>query len=84
MLGSHTLTDSEVDVVDRIGPSDGTSAVRVRLYVPRERVEPAAGVIYFHGGAFVLGDLELEHPRCLEMAKETKAVMIAARLPSCA
>ena len=78
MLGSHTLTDPEVDIVDRIGPSDGTSTVRVRLYVPRERLEPAAAVIYFHGGAFVLGDLEIEHPRCLEMAKETKAVVMAA------
>jgi acetyl esterase len=77
MLGSHTLTDSEVDVVDRICPSDGTSTVRVRLYVPRDLVKPAAAVIYFHGGAFVLGDLEIEHPRCLEMAKETKAVVIA-------
>ncbi len=78
MLGSHTLTDSEVDVVDRSAPSDGTSAVRIRLYVPRGRAKPAAGVIYFHGGAFVLGDLETEHPRCLEMAKETKAVVVAA------
>lgn len=78
MLGSHTLTDSEVDVVDRICPSDGTSTVRVRLYVPRDLVKPAAAVIYFHGGAFVLGDLEIEHPRCLEMTKETKAVVVAA------
>ena len=78
MLGSHTLTDSEVDVIDRIGPCDGTSTVRVRLYLPRNQVKPAAAVIYFHGGAFLLGDLELEHPRCLEMAKETKAVVVAA------
>jgi acetyl esterase len=78
MLGSHTLTDSEVDVIDRIGPSEGTSPVRVRLYVPWDLVKPAAAVIYFHGGAFVLGDLEIEHPRCLEMAKETKAVVVAA------
>jgi hypothetical protein len=33
MLGSHTLTDSEVDVVDRICPSDGT------CYKPGVRVE---------------------------------------------
>jgi len=77
MLGSRTLTDSEVDVIDRIGPSDGSSPVRVRLYVPRNQVKPAAAVIYFHGGAFALGDLEIEHPRCLEMAKETKAVVMA-------
>jgi hypothetical protein len=27
LLGSHSLTDSEVDVVDRTCPSDGTSTV---------------------------------------------------------
>jgi len=42
LLGSHSLTDSEVNVVDRICPSDGTSTVRVRLYVPRDLVKPAA------------------------------------------
>ncbi|MGB9123066.1 MAG: alpha/beta hydrolase fold domain-containing protein, partial [Candidatus Angelobacter sp.] len=77
LLGSHSLTDPKVDVVDRICPSDGASAVRVRLYVPWDLVKPAAAVIYIHGGAFMLGDLEIEHPRCLEMAKETKAVVIA-------
>jgi len=45
LLGSHALTDSEVDVVDRICPSDGTSTVRVRLYVPRDLVKPAAAVL---------------------------------------
>jgi acetyl esterase len=77
LLGLHSLTDPGVDVVDRNCPCDGTSTVRVRLYVPRDLVKPAAAVIYFHGGAFLLGDLEIEHPRCLEMAKETKAVVIA-------
>lgn len=38
LLGSHSLTDSEVDVVDRICPSDGTSTARVR----RDLVKPAA------------------------------------------
>ena len=45
LLGSHALTDSEVDVVDRICPYDGTSTVRVRLYVPRHLVKPAAAVL---------------------------------------
>jgi len=76
LLGLHSLIDPEVDVVDRICPSNGAS-VPVRLYVPRDLIRPAAAVIYFHGGAFLLGDLEIEHPRCLEMAKETKAVVIA-------
>jgi hypothetical protein len=34
LLGSHSLTDPEVNVVDRTCPSDGTSTVRVRLKLP--------------------------------------------------
>jgi hypothetical protein len=45
LLGSHALTGSEVDVVDLICPCDGTSTVRVRLYVPRDLVKPAAAVL---------------------------------------
>src|SRR5260221_5535859 len=36
LLGLHSLTDPEVDVVDRICPSNGASAVPVRLYVRSE------------------------------------------------
>src|SRR5262249_16298792 len=31
----------------------------------------------FHGGAFIIGDLDFEHPRCLEMASSTASVVIA-------
>lgn len=45
LLGLHSLTDPEVDVVDRLCPSEGASAVPVRLYVPRNLVKPAAAVL---------------------------------------
>ena len=37
---------------------------------------PGPGFVYFHGGGFILGDLELEHARCLIMAAEGGAVSV--------
>jgi acetyl esterase len=59
---------------------DGLTAygVPIRVYVPRQRSTPSPAIVYFHGGAFVLGDLDLEHPRCLDMARQTGAVVVSA------
>lgn len=66
--------DDAVEVIDRRA---GSSGIAVRLYLPRERPEVSPAVLYCHGGAFVLGNLDLEHPRCLEMAKTTGFVVIS-------
>lgn len=39
------------------------------LYDARAERSPGPIVLYFHGGGFVLGDLESHHPFCLEMAE---------------
>lgn len=76
--GLRISRDPDIEVRDRLAASGpGGGGVPVRLYAPRERRWPTPAIIYFHGGAFVLGDLELEHPRCLEMARVTGAVVIS-------
>jgi acetyl esterase/lipase len=65
--------DPDVEVHDRIA----SAGVPVRFYVPHPQREPSPAILYFHGGAFVIGDLDFEHPRCLEMAKSTGAVVIS-------
>lgn len=76
--GLRTMHDPAVEVSDCRAQWSHGKAVPVRLYRPRERRMPGGAVVYFHGGAFVLGDLELEHPRCLEMARSTASMVIAA------
>jgi acetyl esterase len=75
--GLWTSTDEAIEVVDRRAGPGSASEVPVRLYIPRERAGMPPAIVYFHGGAFVVGHLDFEHPRCLEMAKATGSVVIA-------
>jgi len=49
--------------------------VRVYSPVPLGRRHPA--VVFFHGGAFILGDLESEHDRCLRYSAEGQCVVVS-------
>jgi acetyl esterase len=75
--GLRPAHDPAIEIYERRVPGGDGEGVLVRLYRPRERRTPGGAVVYFHGGAFVLGDLELEHPRCLEMARRTGATVIS-------
>jgi acetyl esterase len=50
--------------------------VRVRLYASeRGRLRPS--LIYFHGGGFVVGNVETHDPLCRSLTKESGAVVIS-------
>ncbi len=50
--------------------------LRARLYVPEE-VESTALVVYFHGGCFVMGDLETHDWLCRRLAFDTRLRFLA-------
>ncbi|HEX8245861.1 MAG TPA: alpha/beta hydrolase fold domain-containing protein, partial [Longimicrobium sp.] len=75
--GLGPAADGEVEVRDRlVEPPDGP-AIPIRCYLPRARATPSPAILYFHGGAFVIGHLDFEHPRCLEMAAATGCVVVS-------
>jgi acetyl esterase len=49
-----------------IGPG---GEVGLRFYDARVDRPPGPVAVYFHGGGFVLGDLESHHPFCIEIAR---------------
>jgi acetyl esterase/lipase len=51
-------------------------SVRVRIYEPESRIS-AGCILHCHGGGFVVGDLELDHARCAELAREVGAMVVA-------
>src|SRR5512134_2954394 len=60
--------DERVALQDRKLPgAAGAPEVAVRIYLPRSAPAPRPVLVYFHGGAFCLGDLETEHARCLQI-----------------
>ena len=75
--GVERPTDDGIEEIERTIPGpDGAPDVPIRIYMPRDRTVPGPGFVNFHGGGFILGDLETEHPRCLVMAAEGEAVSI--------
>ncbi|MFE3459592.1 alpha/beta hydrolase [Nocardiopsis aegyptia] len=62
----------DMDVEDRTVPGDPDVAVRV--YRPH-RAQGA--VIWLHGGGFVMGDLDSEHPWATRIAAESGAVVVS-------
>jgi acetyl esterase len=67
-----------VDVRDTTvpGPSDAPD-VPVRVYSPAGRTEAVPGLVYIHGGGFVLGDLDMFHAPVLRLVDELGIVVVS-------
>ncbi|MCX4633670.1 alpha/beta hydrolase [Streptomyces sp. RPA4-5] len=63
---------TRLDIEDRMVPADPD--VPVRIYRPREA---QGAVVWLHGGGFVMGDLETEHPWAARMADLSGTVVIS-------
>ncbi|GAC1568934.1 MAG: alpha/beta hydrolase [Novosphingobium sp.] len=51
--------------------------IPLRLYDARETREPGPVVMFFHGGGFVIGDLDTHHALCTEIAAEIDLPVVA-------
>ncbi|RAS70434.1 acetyl esterase/lipase [Lentzea atacamensis] len=67
-----------IDVRDTAvpGPSDAPD-VPVRVYSPAGRTEAVPGLVYIHGGGFVLGDLDMFHAIVLRLVDELGIVIVS-------
>jgi acetyl esterase len=61
-----------MEIEDRVVPAEPD--VPVRIYRPRE---PQGAVIWLHGGGWMMGDLETEHPWAIRVAEGAGAVVIS-------
>ncbi|MBI5939479.1 MAG: alpha/beta hydrolase, partial [Caulobacterales bacterium] len=50
-----------------------------RLYVPEGAEDPGPMLVFFHGGGFVLGDLETHDAFCVRLAAAAKVRVLACR-----
>ncbi|KJK42722.1 esterase [Lentzea aerocolonigenes] len=67
-----------VDVRDTAvpGPSDAPD-VPVRIYSPANRTDAVPGLVYIHGGGFVLGDLDMFQAHLLRLVDELGIVIVS-------
>ncbi len=62
-------------VEDRTLPGPGGD-IPVRIYTPAGK-EPLPVLLYFHGGGWVLGDIEASDPLCRTLANNTGCIIIS-------
>ena len=62
-------------VVDRSVPGPG-GEIPIRLYYP-EGTAPYPTVVYFHGGGWVIGDLDTHHAFCHALAKTSGCLVVS-------
>ena len=80
MVKSRHVADAPVGelalIRDLSCPGPGGD-IPLRLYDAREQRESGPLMIFFHGGGFVLGDLDTHEPFCAEMARELDMPVLA-------
>lgn len=65
----ESVTDREI-----LGPH---GPIQLRVYLPRGATAPAPGLLWFHGGGFVAGDLYTAGAMCRSLAHQSGAVVVA-------
>ncbi|GAA3566991.1 alpha/beta hydrolase [Amycolatopsis ultiminotia] len=74
--GRSDALEKGVTVQEHSGTGEDGESFRLRVYRPEHRTN--RGVVYHvHGGGFILGDLETDHLRTLEIAREVGSVVVA-------
>jgi acetyl esterase len=63
------------NVEDRTIPGPG-GAIPVRIYTP-EGQAPFPGLVFFHGGGWVVGDLDTHDSPCRQLAKKAGCVVVS-------
>ncbi|MFL6863259.1 MAG: alpha/beta hydrolase [Allosphingosinicella sp.] len=81
MLASREVADAPTGALasirDLACPGPDGSELRLRLYDAREAREAGPLFLFFHGGGFVLGDLDTHEPFCAELARALDLPVLA-------
>lgn len=69
-LAAETTDTAGVQIHDTVAGS-----VPVRVY--RGGPSPSPAVVYCHAGAFVLGNLDIDHRQCIELARRARCTVVS-------
>jgi acetyl esterase len=75
----RTFEGQKIDVerVEELGLAGAGGELRARMYVPRTFSEPGPALVYYHGGGFVVCDLDTHDNLCRFLAANAGARVIS-------
>ena len=67
-----------LEIDDRLVPGwEGDPEVTVRVYRPKGGATPLPGILFIHGGGFIIGSVEAEHIGAVLVAADAGAVVVS-------
>lgn len=79
-LALHGMADAparELAVIRNLSCPGPGGEIGLRLYDSREHREPGPVIVFYHGGGFVIGDLDTHHNLCTEIAFQMDLPVVA-------
>ena len=70
-------SEPAVDIGHRLLPVSTDDGVLVRTYTPVGATGPLPVIVYFHGGGWVIADLETYEPSALALSQKANAVVVS-------
>ncbi|NIJ53885.1 alpha/beta hydrolase [Dyadobacter arcticus] len=71
------MPEAMVDTMGKMVPVKGDS-IPVRIYTPKSGNAPFPVIVYYHGGGFVIADLDVYDASAKSLAEQTGAVVVSA------
>jgi len=70
------IPPSMVDTVGKEIPVDG-GTIHIRIYTPKNTGRPLPMIVYYHGGGWVIADINTYNASALGLAQQTNAIVVA-------
>ena len=68
--------NNDISVVDDFFKYENRE-VKIRIYKPNNNVRPSTGMIYIHGGGWIMGDLDSHDSVCVDLSIDCNVVVIS-------
>jgi acetyl esterase/lipase len=56
---------------------EGEAKIRLRIYQPKTIAPPLPGLVWLHGGGYVMGRPEMDDPCCIQYAREVGLIVVS-------
>lgn len=76
----HQMADAparELAVIQNLSCPGPAGDIPLRLYDTRKERDPSPVIVFYHGGGFVIGDLDTHHNLCTEIAHQMDLPVVA-------
>jgi acetyl esterase len=77
MRSSVLVVEEPAPSLFRVRDDAVPGSIHVRIYTPRQASEPLPVATFFHGGGFLLGDLETHDVACRRLARDADCIVVA-------